>query len=668
MTFSEELLLLLLDENSGYFVPVPEWKMACALAGAVLMDLALENRIDSDLNRIELLDDTPTGDEILDPVLAEVAAEQQTHTPQYWVERIAGRADAINDTAFDRLVDQGILDFESGGFWSLSSQVTRTGRYPLVDGAPGEEIKGRITRILLTDEIPDPRDIAIIGLLNCCDGVETLLEAEELEQAKARIELLSGMDLIGRTIGIAVRGSYRPPESLRTARRLPIPTIGLWQVLRSKSFRKGDLPRFMYEQTQIHGPIFNMRFFGNDVVVLGSAELNRWVGRKGRLHLRTRDYLQDFLKEWGASFSIASLDGSDHYRMRKTYREGCSRAIVESRMDEVFKLGRQAIAEWSLGEVVTCETVCQRLIGKQMSQLLLGFEPSSGAIHDLLKYEYRALLVHVFGILPKISLKTPRMKRYRANVMDLYSQIHASRTPAQREGKPKDLTDDVMTLHQADPQFLAETDLGFSFVAALIAGQYSGSALSFAIYEMLAHPEIHEKITAEADALFRNGDPTHEDFHPDRFDVTHRFIMETLRLHPVIPAHRRTAMNAFEFEGMEVPAYTTVLVGFTAPHFDGDLFKDPDKFDIDRYLPERNEHMQAGAYAPFGTGTHICLGRRWTEFQLVLNVLLIARHLDLEITPSNYKLKIDPFPKLAPAKSFKYRVTKHRHPLQLAED
>ena len=668
MTFAEELLLLLLDENSGYFVPVPEWKMACALAGAVLMDLALENRIDSDLDRIELIDDAPTGDEILDPILAEIASEEATHGPQFWVERVASRADTISEQAFNRLVDLGILDFESGGFWSLSTRVSRTGRYPLVDGTPGEEIKGRITRILLTDEIPDPRDVAIIGLLHSCDGVETLLESEELEQAQSRIELLSGMDLIGRTISIAVRGSYRPPESLRAARRRPIPTIGLLEMLRSKSFREGNLARFLAEQTKVHGPMFQMRIFGNSFVVLGSADLNRWVGRKGRLHLRTRDYLQDFLKEWGTSISCASLDGAEHYRMRKAHRDGCSRAVVESRMDEVFRLGRRSLLEWGVDQVVSCERVCQGLVGKQMSELLLGFEPSTGAIQDLLAFEYRALLVHVFRILPTLALRTPKMRRCHKNVLELYTQIHASRTPAQREGKPRDLADDLMDLHQADPQFLAETDLGFAFVAALIAGQYSGSALSFSIYEMLANPDIHERIKAEADDLFANGDPTGEDLKPDRIDVTHRFIMETLRLHPVIPVHRRTAMNAFEYEGMEVPAYTTVLVGFAAPHFDSELFKDPDRFDIDRYLPPRDEHKQVGAFNPFGTGTHTCLGRRWTELQLVLNVLLIAHHLDLEMVPKNYKLKINPFPKLSPAKNFKYRVTGHRHPIQLEAD
>ena len=47
--------------------------MSCALAGSVLMDLALDNRIDTDLETLTLVDATPTGDELLDPALEEIA-------------------------------------------------------------------------------------------------------------------------------------------------------------------------------------------------------------------------------------------------------------------------------------------------------------------------------------------------------------------------------------------------------------------------------------------------------------------------------------------------------------------------------------------------------------------------------------------------------------------
>ena len=664
MRFAEEVLLLLLNEETGYFIPIPEWSLSCVLAGGVLIDLSLENRIDSDLQTLTLLDPTPTGDELLDPVLEEIVADTRVHSPQYWVERIARRSDEISDMALHRLVKIGVLNADSGGFWSLSGKVARSRRYPTVDGKIGEEVKSRIMRALLDDEIPDPRDFAIIGLMNSCGGIRAMLEPEEYELAEDRIKLFSGMDLIGRTIGAAVLSSYRPPSTIRSVQRPSFPVIGPFGMLASRTFRSGNIPKFLAEKSQELGPIFRIKAPGRDMIVFASAELNRWVGHKGRLYLRTRDYLEDFQQEWGTARSIASLDGADHFRMRKAVQAGNSRAVVEDRLGEVLDLGRRTFANWGIGKTVSGETACQRMIGEQIAQLSVSIEPSD-ILDDLIKFEYRVLLVHLYRLLPKFTLRTPAMKRAHARVHELYTQIHATHTPAQREGKRRDLVDDLMALHQSDPQFLPETDLGFAFIAPIIAGHYLGSAMAFAIYELLVNPDLRDQIAAEADTLFADRDPVGADLNPQAFDVTRRFVMETLRRYPVVPIHVRTAMNAFEVEGMEIPAYSTVLVAFSSVHYNEKHFKDPDTFDIDRYTPPRNEHKQAsGIYVPFGVGTHMCGGARWTELQIAVNLLLIARHLELEMVPANYKLKINPLPKLSPNKNFRFRIVRYRHPIE----
>ena len=432
MRFPEELLLLLHSEESGYFVAIPEWRMSCAMAGGVLLDLSLENRVDADLDSLVLVDPTPTGDSLLDPTLEELAREEKVRAPRYWVERIARRADEISDEAIRRLVDKGIFESEAGGFWTLSGKVTRTGRYPLVDGTAGEEIKSRVFRALFDGEVPEPRDVALIGLVNYCGGFRAMLEPEEYEEAEGLIELWSGMDLIARAIAMAVRDSYLPPQSMRAARRRPMPGVGLWNMIRSKSFRSGNLPKFVAETASELGPVFRLKVPGRNMVVLAGIEANRWVAKKGRSHLRTRDYLEDFQAEWGTARSIASMDGADHFRMRRVVRAGNSQAVVKDRLDEVFALGRRSFDGWGIGKVLPGEMACQRLLGEQIAPLSVSMEPS-GILDDLLKLEYRALLVHGHRMLPKFTLRTPRMRRYKKRVLELYARIHASHTPGQRE-------------------------------------------------------------------------------------------------------------------------------------------------------------------------------------------------------------------------------------------
>ena len=89
LRFVEEIVLLLLRDDDGKFVNVPQSSMDRAIAGAVLMELAMENRIDTDLEHLILIDGTPLDDSLLDPTLAMIAegqgVEGQERDARYWV-------------------------------------------------------------------------------------------------------------------------------------------------------------------------------------------------------------------------------------------------------------------------------------------------------------------------------------------------------------------------------------------------------------------------------------------------------------------------------------------------------------------------------------------------------------------------------------------------------
>ena len=200
LRFAEEVLLLLLDDENGTFAHVPSWSLNYALSGGVLMDLALENRIDTDLEKLFLVDPTPLGDSLLDPMLAEIAATEETHDARYWVEHAAGRAGEIRETALERLVSAGILARHDERFlW-----VFRSRRYPVVDGEAEREVKLRIMEVLFSDIIPDPRDIVIIALADACGIFRWLLSKRELKNVQSRISAVRRMELIGRAVAEAI--------------------------------------------------------------------------------------------------------------------------------------------------------------------------------------------------------------------------------------------------------------------------------------------------------------------------------------------------------------------------------------------------------------------------------------------------------------------------------
>ena len=216
----------------------------------------------------------------------------------------------------------------------------------------------------------------------------------------------------------------------------------------------------------------------------------------------------------------------------------------------------------------------------------------------------------------------------------------------------------MLELRAADPQLLPETNLDLTVLAPYMVGlDTTANTCAFMLYNVLKRPELMERMTAEADAVFEDGLVPGEGVR--RLDVARRVAMETLRLHPVSPAVLRTVSNSFDFAGHHVPAGTLVMIATVVGHALEEYFPDPERFDIDRYTRARGEHRQRGAYSPFGSGNHRCLGSGLVPVQLGLTFATMLRDLVLEPLAPNHRLRVRSFPTTQPV-GFRIRVLGRR--------
>ncbi len=201
LTFAEEILLIALDDESGKFVSMGTQGLAYPLAGAVLMDLALRSKIDADLEKIMIIDSGPTGEPMLDGPLRSIAESPEPHSPREWVGRLVPDATDIEEMALARLVERGILRREDRKIlWVFSTR-----RYPMIDDTEEKEVKRRLVDILMSDDIPTPRDVALIALVDACELLGAVLSAREVERVAPRVEQVRKLDLIGQAMTDAVR-------------------------------------------------------------------------------------------------------------------------------------------------------------------------------------------------------------------------------------------------------------------------------------------------------------------------------------------------------------------------------------------------------------------------------------------------------------------------------
>ena len=272
-----------------------------------------------------LLDRTETGDPCLDPILKEIAAEPVQRNAQYWIERLAHHAESIIDLTLDRLVELKILEHHDGDFWTLSRTVSQTDLFDNSSEGTGIQfVKTRISKAIFNNEIPDPRDVIIICLIDTCDVFRFIFQLEERDEE--RIEFICNIDLIGRSIAAAISHNLAGPLLRRSALTKKIPTVSLRKMLFNRHIRSGNIPALFTDLAQEYGPVFQIRPpFSKPMIFLAGAETNRWVHRRGRMYLRARDYFADFEKVYGAAGVLPALDGADHFRLRKSLSAAYSR-------------------------------------------------------------------------------------------------------------------------------------------------------------------------------------------------------------------------------------------------------------------------------------------------------------------------------------------------------
>ena len=200
LTMLEEVVLLAVDERTGNLRSTREFSTAYALVGAVFFDLALARKIDTDTETIHIVDTTPTGNAMLDRVLAEMSRRPDLSTVRQWIEEIFHRREDLEGEALQSLIASGILRHEKSKLlWIIDIE-----RFPLVDGHHQEYVKKRLERAILTDDIPDTRDIMLVSIAEPCGLLHYVLSDAQIELRRGRIRMLSNLETISRKVTAAI--------------------------------------------------------------------------------------------------------------------------------------------------------------------------------------------------------------------------------------------------------------------------------------------------------------------------------------------------------------------------------------------------------------------------------------------------------------------------------
>ncbi|HJO95237.1 MAG TPA: GPP34 family phosphoprotein [Victivallales bacterium] len=198
LSFAEEIYLLALDDVTGKITTYSEEiSLSYALIGAVLCELSLLNKIDTDIDHLYVINKGETGNKVVDSILNIITESENNMPVSYWLKILLSNAAETEDLVLNQLIEKGILKrIDERIFW-----VFHTRRYPVIDNKEIKSVETRLRELILNEDIiPDPREAVLVSLVQACNLFEDILSPREKKRSEKRIQNLAKLDMVGREV------------------------------------------------------------------------------------------------------------------------------------------------------------------------------------------------------------------------------------------------------------------------------------------------------------------------------------------------------------------------------------------------------------------------------------------------------------------------------------
>jgi cytochrome P450 len=413
-----------------------------------------------------------------------------------------------------------------------------------------------------------------------------------------------------------------------------------WQMVAAVPAILSDALPFLEATAARYGDVVPFPVRGRPAVLVN--------GREG-----VRRVLQDNHKGYGketvqytslalvTGAGLLTADGEVWRSHRRVVQPAFHRDTLDHVAAESVRAAQLVRREWDAapGRVVDVDDVLMRATLHVVGRSLFGADLVDGgaaegrrlveAVHEALAVVMRRA-TRPWTAPP--GLPTPTARRLRRSRVTL-DQACAAMVGARR-AQPEP-GHDVLGLLLASG--MTDAEVRDELVTLVIAGHETVAAsLTWTLRLLAEHPEVVARVHAELDRVLTDGTPAGGTRAAGWQDVSslpvvRAVVDEGLRLYPPAWVITRRALTDDVVDGVPVPAGTLVITSPWVHHRRADLWPDPLRFDIDRWLGEDAGSRREG-YIPFGAGPRLCIGR---EFAVVESVMVLAELLrDRTVAPA----------------------------------
>ncbi|XP_027335839.1 sterol 14-demethylase [Abrus precatorius] len=452
----------------------------------------------------------------------------------------------------------------------------------------------------------------------------------------------TGLLIVATILVAKLISSFIVPKSRK---RLP-PVMKGWPLV-------GALPRFLKgpifmlrEEYPKLGSVFTLKFFHKNITFLIGPEVSSHFFKAPENELSQQEVYRFNVPTFGPGV-VFDVDYSVRQEQFRFFTEALRVNKLKSYVNQMVAEAEYYFSKWGPSGEIDLKYELEHLIILTASRCLLGrevrdklFDDVSALFHDL---DNGMLPISV--ILPYLPIPAhKRRDQARAKLAEIFANIIASRKSANKS--EDDMLQCFIDSKYKDGRPTTESEVTGLLIAALFAGQHTSSITSTwtGAYLLCNNKYLSAVLEEQKMLMEKHGDRVDHDVLAE-MDVLYRCIKEALRLHPPLIMLMRSSHTDFSVTTREGKAYDIPKghIIATSPAFANRLshvFKDPDRFDPDRFAVGREEDKVAGAFSviSFGGGRHGCLGEPFAYLQIKAIWTHLLRNFELEL--------VSPFPEI----------------------
>ncbi|XP_031394041.1 abscisic acid 8'-hydroxylase 4 [Punica granatum] len=430
---------------------------------------------------------------------------------------------------------------------------------------------------------------------------------------------------------LAAANSYR--------NKLPPGSMGWPYIGETPQLYSQDPNIFFASKQKRYGDIFKTHILGCPCVMVASPEAVRFV-LVSHAHLFRPTYPNSKERLIGPS-AIFFHSGDYHTQLRRLVQSSLAPEAIRKKIPDIEAIASSALESWaSLGTVVNTFQEMKKF----------SFDVGILSIFGRLDDSYRQILKENYCILDKGYNSFPntvpgtayhRALMARKRLGHILGEI--IREKREKRTVEKDLLGQLLNFRDANGGTLTDEQVSDNIIGVLFAAQdTTASALTWILKYLHDHQKLLDAVKEEQMAILEmNGGKRPLTWAQTRnMPITHRVILESLRMASIISFTFREALVDVEYKGYVIPNGWKVMPLFRNIHHNPDFFPDPQNFDPTRFEvpPKPNTFM------PFGNGAHSCPGNELAKLELFILIHHLVTKYKWEVVGTQSGIQYGPFP------------------------